>query len=169
MIIEKFLEFCFRLVEPLLPKNMRAGFFRVIILGTDNTLTAKYVKPKENAFSVGIQRYEVNQGQVYRQGRFRTPTLFYISTQANPISLRPNDSTGLLTSLENHERMESHIAREALASFDDNILSGKTPAIILLIAIIAVGVMGWYQLDELKTLIEITLPSSTSSVDSLGR
>lgn len=168
-MLERIIEFLFRMVEPILPKNMRSGFIRVIILGTDNTLMAKYVKPKENAFSFGELRYEVNQGQVYRQGRFRTPTLFYVANQANPISLRPDDATGLLTSAENHERMESHIAREALASFDDNMLSGKTPAIILLVAIIIVGISGYYQMSELTKLVEGMLPGALNTVDSLGR
>ncbi|MBW8035456.1 MAG: hypothetical protein FVQ79_07450 [Planctomycetes bacterium] len=169
-MIEKVLEFCFRIVEPLLPKSMRNGYIRVLFLGLDDTLRGSYVKGKQNYFTIGRKRYEINQGQIYRQGRFRTPTLFYLDNQAVPISLRPNmdDKTWKLSAEENHERMESHIAREIVTSFDDNALSGKMPAIILLIAIAAIGAMGYYQMEELKELIQLALPGA-STTSTLGR
>lgn len=169
-MIEKIIEFCFRIVEPILPKNMRHGYVRAIFLGLDDTLKSVYVKPKGAAFTLDRKRYEVHQGQIYRQGRFRTPSLFYLVNEANPISLRPadGDNSYRLTAEENHERMESHIAKEIVTSFDDTALSGKMPAIILLIAIIALGVMGYYQMEELKELIQLGLPGG-SEPPTLGR
>lgn len=163
------LEFLFRIVEPFLPKYMRAGFYRVIILHKDNSLQAGYIKPVENAFSVAGMRYEVHQGQIYRQGRFRTPTLFYEYNVANPRALRDEDKTDALSATENFERMESHVAREALSSLDNDMLSGRMPAIIILGAIGILGIAGYYQMSEITAALDALIASTATTVSATGR
>jgi len=142
------LELLFKMVEPFLPKYMRAGYIRVIILDIDDNLIADYVKPIDNAFTIGTKRFEVHQEQIYRQGRFRVPTIFFDMSTTDPIDLRNPSKENSLSPAENYERMESHIAREVIASFDDDMLAGKTPIIIILGTILIVGAGLWYTMDS---------------------
>ena len=165
-MIEWFLNFTFGLISPLLPKSIRTGYLRIVMRQVDNSLTAFYVKLDDH-FEIGEMRYEINTNEIMVQGKWKTPTLIYNFDNSNLLNLQSLGLENKMNPMENHNRMETHIAREVIESFDDNMLSGKMAGILILGAVFLVGGILYYQIDSnFAELAQQLLLGTTGSVSA---
>jgi hypothetical protein len=155
-MINFLVDFVFKYLPFLLPKAIRPGYVRVVILYPNEELKGYYVKLDSDHFTIEDMRYEVDSRIKLWQGRARTPTNFYIFNNALPVDLR-GQVKQTVNARENKEKMESHVASDAINAVEDESLFQNKAFLFLLVAIIGVGIFLWYNFDAKLSQISTIL------------
>src|SRR3990172_8092521 len=101
---------------------------------------ARIVEGRVNIPNVGI--FLVNPERIYHKGRWNTPTILFTRENPTPINLvtgKPDN-----TSQDFQEAITSHIARDAIRAFREELISTTLALVIIIATILGTQLAGSY-------------------------
>ncbi len=125
---------------------VRPGQLKVRLISETRVEQSFYVSIKQAFFLHGQRRYKIEAERIYHTGFFRTPIAIYKENNQRPLDLltpsavvTPSD----ITAAAAHDSIETHVARDVLNAFREELLTPEVTLGITLVVLLA-GFGGLY-------------------------
>lgn len=153
-------------------QDTRPDKMRAVYVNSNKQIESRRVTVDANGktfkMSVGGKntKYKIEPVAVVRSGMFRIPTSYYVLGRTEPLNLLEMRAEDSIASDDFHEATEAHVARDIIEAFTDSIITPATTMMILVVIIVAVMGLIWYDLnssiDTIITGLGLDIPNEVS-------
>jgi len=157
-------------------RDLRPGILKVYMFHAEGNKTVHRCKITDGLIHINDDVYLVDPDCNYQMGFFRIPCADYIEGCMEPINLKQRKLESKLSAKDYHERMETHVASDAIRTFEAGWISPQM-MLMLILAVVAVGVLLlWWTghqdtskvTGELQAIHEILAPSTPTPTPGSG-
>ncbi len=149
-----------------------SGYMRVNFTGEDRRGVSFVIKANSSDSNFELKvfdkvhKYELERDRIYRTGRFRLPTAYYVFGDSEPIDMLKTGEKSDVSAVEYAQVARNTVTRDLLSAFNTQLLSAQN-IFLITIGVVAIGLLalGIFTNQKFETLTELhARPVNTGNV-----